>query len=241
MNPEANSYEDLMFICEDLNLPYKEKEETYRRMVFNILSTNVDAHIKNFSFMMEEGGDWHITPAYDLTFSCFNPGNRFDPAHYLKVCGKTMNIKRDDLLNFGKRFSIKNPEEIIEQTTDAVMQFRSIAVENGTESYWIDRIEAHFAEMSPDMLSSLSGYKPSIYQYYLKDEEIWVKEAQWVEMSNGAMRLTALINDVPFRATFARKSDVAKNVMLQGGCKMSLENMQEYVNLYFLPKYRDIR
>ena len=63
MNPDANSYEDLMFVCEDLNLPYKEKEETYRRMIFNILSTNVDAHIKNFSFMMEEGGDWHITPA----------------------------------------------------------------------------------------------------------------------------------------------------------------------------------
>lgn len=240
MNPDANSYEDLMLICEDLNLPYKEKEETYRRMIFNIFATNVDAHIKNFSFMMEEGDDWHITPAYDLTFSCINPDNRFDPAHYLKVCGKTMDITRSDLLSFGKRFSIKSPEEIIQQTADAVMQFRDIAIESGVETYWIDQIEEHFAEMSPDVLSSLSGYKPSVYEYYLQDEDIWVKEAQWNEMGNGAMRLTALLNDIPFRATFSKKSDVVKNVMLQGGCKMSLENIQEYVNLYFLPRYRSV-
>lgn len=240
MNPDAASYEDLMFVCEDLNLPYKEKEETYRRMIFNILTTNVDAHIKNFSFMMEKGGDWHITPAYDLTFSCFNPGNRFDPAHSLKVCGKTMNITRSDLLGFGKRFSIKCPEEIIQQTADAVMQFRDIAVESGVESYWIDQIEEHFAEMSPDILSSLSGYKPNIYEYYLKDENVWVKEAQWKEMGNGAMRLTALLNDIPFRATFNRKSEVTKTVVSQGGCKMSLENIQAYINRYFLPKYKGL-
>lgn len=153
------------------------------------------------------------------------------------VSGKTMDITRSDLLSFGKRFSIKCPEEIIQQTADAVMQFRDIAIKSGVETYWIDQIEEHFAEMSPDVLSSLSGYKPSVYEYYLQDEDIWVKEAQWNEMGNGAMRLTALLNDIPFRATFSKKSDVVKNVMLQGGCKMSLENMQEYVNLYFLPRY----
>lgn len=78
MNSDVNSYEDLMLVWEDLNLSYKEK--TYRRMIFNIFATNVYAHIKNFSFMLEEGGDWHITPAYDLTFSCFNLSNRFAPA-----------------------------------------------------------------------------------------------------------------------------------------------------------------
>ena len=109
MNPEASSYEDLMDVCDELNLPYKEKEETYRRMVFNILTTNVDAHIQNFSFMLEEKGAWHITPAYDMTFSCFNPGNHFDPAHYLKVNGKSMNITHEDLLVYGRKNNIKDP------------------------------------------------------------------------------------------------------------------------------------
>lgn len=238
MNPDANSYEDLMYVCEDLGLPYKEKEETYRRMVFNILTTNVDAHIKNFSFMMEEGGDWHITPAYDLTFSCLNPGNRFDPMHYLKVSGKKTDINRDDLIEFGRRFGIKCTEDIIGQTADAVMQFRDMAQENGLESYWTDKIEEHFAQMTPDVLASLSGYKPSVYEYYIEDEGVMVKEAQWMEMGNGAMRLTARLNDTPFRATFAKTSDVAKQVMEQGGTKMPPEVMREYVSRYFLPKFK---
>ena len=41
-----------------------------RRMVFNILALNDDDHGKNHAFMLiEEGGDWRLTPAYDLTFS----------------------------------------------------------------------------------------------------------------------------------------------------------------------------
>ena len=127
MMPEASSYEDLMDVCLKLQLPYAEVEETYRRAVFNILTTNVDAHIKNFSFMMQEGGGWHITPAYDLTFSCFNPGNKFDPALYLSLNGKTMNVNANDLLTLGRVYSIKNPNAIIKDCVDAIMEFRNLA------------------------------------------------------------------------------------------------------------------
>lgn len=52
------------------------------------------------------------------------------------------------------------------------------------------------------------------------------------------MGLTARLNDTPFRATFAKTSDVAKQVMEQGGTKMPPEVMREYVNRYFLPKFK---
>lgn len=239
MNPQANSYEDLMQVCEDLRLPYKEKEETFRRMVFNVLATNVDAHIKNFSFMMDEKYEWHITPAYDLTFSCFNPGNRFDPAHALRICGKTMNISKDDLLTFARRFSIKKPNAILQQVADAVMQFRSFAEEFGIERTWIDKIEGHFAQMNPEILSSLTEYLPCAYSFIITDNgtTINVSEAIWQEMDNGAMRLTASLNGVPFRITFAKTSDVAKQVKEQGGCKMSKDRIVEYVKDYFMPKF----
>lgn len=71
----------------------------------------------------------------------------------------------------------------------------------------------HFVKMVPDILSSLSGYKLNIYTYYLKDEKIWVKEAQWNEVDTGAMRLTALLNDILFVQLFY-KTDIVKNVML---------------------------
>lgn len=71
--------------------------------VLHIFATSMDVHIKNVSFLLEEGDDWYITPADNLTFFCFNLDNRFDSAHYLNVCGsKTMDITHTDLLIFGK-------------------------------------------------------------------------------------------------------------------------------------------
>ena len=185
MMPDASSYEDLMDVCLKLQLPYAEVEETYRRAVFNILTTNVDAHIKNFSFMMKEGRDWHITPAYDLTFSCFNPGSKFDPAHYLSLNGKTMNVNGNDLLTLGRIYNIKNPNAIIKECVDAVMEFRTIAARYGVSEPWIDKVERHFAEMSPDLLSGLHGYKPHVFSFMLGD--VHVEDAQWEEMGNGAI------------------------------------------------------
>ena len=102
MMPDASSYEDLMDVCLKLDLPYAEVEETYRRAVFNILTTNVDAHIRNFEFMMEQGGSWHITPAFDLTFSCFNPNNKLDEYHYLSMNGKRTGITNEDMVGFAR-------------------------------------------------------------------------------------------------------------------------------------------
>lgn len=240
MNPEASSYEDLMDVCDELNLPYKEKEETYRRMVFNILTTNVDAHIQNFSFMLEEGGSWHITPAYDMTFSCYNPGNHFDPAHYLKINGKSMNITHEDLLVYGRKNNIKDPEDIIRNTVNAVTEFRRLSEKYGVNSYWIDNIEGHFAEMSPDLLSSLDDYKPYIFNYVQENHHISIANTQWTEINNGAWRLTATLNDIPFKKTFSKTSTEAKEIIKLGGIKMSIEHQKKYIDKYFIPKYLEL-
>lgn len=237
MNPNARSYEDLMNVCNKLDIPYKEKEETFRRTVFNILATNVDAHIRNFSFMMEENGTWHITPAYDLTFSCFNPGNKFDPSHYLSIGGKTIGIGYEDLMNLGRKYSINNPDEIIQSTAESITQFRPTAVAIGVDNYWIDKIEEHLAEMSPKILSGLNGYKPLIFEYIIKDKNITVKNLHWTEMGNGAMRLEAELNGTPYRATFAKKSKEYPVIMAYGGIKMPFEKQKEYAERLFVSKF----
>ena len=237
MMPDASSYEDLMDVCLKLQLPYAEVEETYRRAVFNILTCNVDAHIKNFSFMMKEGGSWHITPAYDLTFSCFNPGNKFDPAHYLCLNGKTMNVNANDLLTLGRIYNIKNPNAIIKECVDAVSEFRTIAASYGVSEPWIDKVERHFAEMSPELLSGLHGYKPHVFSFMLDD--IHVEDAQWEEMGNGAMRLTARLNGQEYKATFSTKSPNGKLAIERGGTKMTQEDLRQFVEELFLPRYRE--
>ena len=236
MMPDATSYEQLMEVCLKLQLPYKEREEVYRRAVFNMLTTNVDAHIRNFEFMLEKGQtDWHISPAYDLTFSCFNPHNKLDEYHYLSMNGKRTGVNHDDMLAFARRYMIDNPNAIIKQCVDAVMEFRAIAAKYGVSEHWQDVVERHFAEMTPDLLWGLQGYKPHVFSYVLENG-VHVEDAQWQEMGNGAFRLTARINGVEYRATVSPKSPTGKRIADCGGIKMSEESLRQFVNDLLLPK-----
>ena len=236
MMPDATSYEQLMEVCLKLQLPYKEREEVYRRAVFNMLTTNVDAHIRNFEFMLEKGQtDWHISPAYDLTFSCFNPHNKLDEYHYLSMNGKRTGVNHDDMLAFARRYMIDNPNAIIKQCVDAVMEFRAIATKYGVSEHWQDVVERHFAEMTPDLLSGLQGYKPHVFSYVLENG-VHVEDAQWQEMGNGAFRLTARIKGVEYRATVSPKSPTGKRIADCGGIKMSEESLRQFVNDLLLPK-----
>ena len=237
MNPEATSYEQLMEVCLKLGLPYGEREEMYRRAVFNILTTNVDAHIRNFEFMMEEGGTWHITPAFDLTFSCFNPQNKLDPYHYLSINGKRTDIRYDDMAMFARVSKIDNADKIIRQCVEAVLEFRSLATKYGVDVYWQDLIERHFAEMYPDSLSTLHHYKPLTFNYVIKPEGVLVENAHWEEMANGAKRLTAIINGEEYKSTVSPKSALGKAVTEKGGIRMSQEEQKRFVVELLLPKY----
>jgi serine/threonine-protein kinase HipA len=40
--------------------------ELWRRMVFNILISNTDDHLRNHGFLYAGGGGWTLSPAYDL-------------------------------------------------------------------------------------------------------------------------------------------------------------------------------
>ena len=46
-------------------------------MVFNIVARNQDDHVKNIAFLMDQSGEWSLSPAFDMTYS-FNPGGCVD-------------------------------------------------------------------------------------------------------------------------------------------------------------------
>ncbi|WP_445001129.1 type II toxin-antitoxin system HipA family toxin [Halomonas mongoliensis] len=41
----------------------------FRRAIFNLFTCNQDDHSKNWAFLLQDNGQWHPAPAYDLTFS----------------------------------------------------------------------------------------------------------------------------------------------------------------------------
>jgi serine/threonine-protein kinase HipA len=46
--------------------PDKDREELWRRIVFNIMVSNTDDHLRNHGFLYEIGRGWMLSPAYDL-------------------------------------------------------------------------------------------------------------------------------------------------------------------------------
>jgi serine/threonine-protein kinase HipA len=76
-------YADFFKIIRNLTKNHQDLLQGFRRMVFNILIHNRDDHVKNFAFMMNSQGEWHLTPAYDLTFS-HGPGGQ----HSMTVMGE---------------------------------------------------------------------------------------------------------------------------------------------------------
>ena len=127
INPEADSYEDLITTCRRLNLSEKQLIEIYRRMIFNVISNNTDDHNKNFSFLLEKNGEWEISPAYDLTFIFNNSVTSGEATRCFSVNGKVEDLTKNDLLEFAKENNIRNPEGIIQKVVDSVKKFPELA------------------------------------------------------------------------------------------------------------------
>ncbi len=120
------SYEELFETMRILGLTYPEAQELFRRMVFNVASRNCDDHTKNFAFTMDKGGNWKLSPAYDICYA-YRPGSEWVSQHALSINGKRKGIERDDLLAVGKSMNIKNASEIIKKVTDTVSNWNRFA------------------------------------------------------------------------------------------------------------------
>ena len=140
MMPEANSYEQLLYVCRRLQLPQSAIDEMFRRMVFNILANNTDDHKKNFSFMMNRAGEWSITPAYDLTYIFDMGGHTPLRDHCFTTCGKTRDTTIEEILEFAKENNVRNPEGIIRQVAKAIEAFPQRAEEMGVRQEWVNHI-----------------------------------------------------------------------------------------------------
>jgi serine/threonine-protein kinase HipA len=127
MSPGSDSYEDIFTVIRRLNLPYEDSKQQYLRMVFNIMSRNVDDHSKNFAFCMTPDGTWRLSPAYDLTFSVDLTAPSYVNRHSLTVNGKNEGITRADLETMALNNDIQDCKSLIDKVIDAIGKFENYA------------------------------------------------------------------------------------------------------------------
>ena len=126
-----------------MQLPYSDMEQVFRRAVFNFLSGVCDDHDKNFSFVMAPDGNWHLAPAYDVTFTA-NLMNKFiGDRHVMSLSGQNRKVTRGDLLRFADYGDIRNASSILEEIKDAIGSFEALASETGIEEPVRSLIKSH--------------------------------------------------------------------------------------------------
>ena len=140
--PRTNSYEEAIFIMRRLHLGQDEVTQFFRRMVFNECAMNYDDHVKNISFLMDKSGQWHLSPAYDLTFS-YKPQSQWVSAHQMLINAKAEHITTEDILQVAKAADIRTgtAQKIIEQTALAVSNWENYAQQAGLAEENMHRIQ----------------------------------------------------------------------------------------------------
>ena len=99
-------YSILMKLTLELTKNYQDIEQLYRLMCFNVYAHNRDDHSKNFSFLYDENKkQWHLSPAYDLTYS-----SSFNGEHATTINGEGKKPSLEDILAVAKNIGIKEKQ-----------------------------------------------------------------------------------------------------------------------------------
>ncbi len=119
-------YENLFDTLDKLKCDKTQFKELFRRMIFNVLTKNTDDHTRNFSFIMDNNGDWKLSPAYDLVYT-YQKDDLQNCEHKLSVNGERFSISIEDIFSVAKTYDIPSPSSIFREVKNAVNEWTNEA------------------------------------------------------------------------------------------------------------------
>lgn len=134
--------------------PNNDMSELWRRIVFSILISNTDDHLRNHGFMYEREKGWRLSPAYDM-----NP----TPVE-IKPRILTTAIDFDDgtasidlALSVAENFRLSQnkAKDIIREVGRSISQWREIAQSFGLEKQEINRMASAFDHEDAEKVNHL--------------------------------------------------------------------------------------
>lgn len=141
---EAHSYLEIVDALRQYGaMPQTDMAELWRRIVFSILISNTDDHLRNHGFLYAREKGWRLSPAYDLnpTPTEIKPRilttaiNLYDTSASLDVALSVI----DDF-----RLSLAQAKAIIKEVSHGVTQWRKVAQNFGLEKKEIERMHSAF-------------------------------------------------------------------------------------------------
>lgn len=231
INPDADSYEQLIAICRKLHLPETDCYEVFRRMVFNVLANNTDDHNKNFSFIMNEDGTWRLAPAYDITYIFDSGGFLPSEDHCMYIRAKLRGITRDDVIQLAKDNGIRRPDAIIRDIVKAIKQFRVVATKYGVAEQWIGRIETTIAEHLKSW-GELEAITCSTGEFVINGHT--VKNIRMEQAYKGNFHLLAEIDGQERKFVIGKNKEEFSLIESIGIANLSSDQLKEMMEKYFV-------
>jgi serine/threonine-protein kinase HipA len=124
----STDYADLLNVTSVLTRNHQDVLRVFTLMAFNVAAHNRDDHAKNFAFVMNQRGEWSLSPAYDLGFAQ-GPGGE----HTMTILGEGRAPTRQHVLKLAEKSGIRSKDAlaVIDQVNDAVSRWRQFASHAG--------------------------------------------------------------------------------------------------------------
>jgi serine/threonine-protein kinase HipA len=149
---EEHSYLELVDVLRQIGAaPEADARQLWRRMVFNVLVSNTDDHLRNHAFLRNERG-WRLSPAFDM-----NPCPLDVRANHVLALDELDHTGSVEIaLSISNYFGVKPSEakKIAGEVGNSASKWKSVAEKMGIKKHEIDRMASAFLEK--DIKTALS-------------------------------------------------------------------------------------
>jgi serine/threonine-protein kinase HipA len=141
---EQHSYLEIAYaLAQNGASPEEDMKELWRRIVFTIMVSNTDDHLRNHGFIYARYKGWRLSPAYDI-----NPTPAEVASHTLTtyIDFHDNSASLETALSVAEDFRLEKQEAltIIKEVNHSVKQWRKIASEFGLSKRECDRMASAF-------------------------------------------------------------------------------------------------
>ena len=145
---ERSSYPELMeVLLEHGARATMDKTQLYRRMVFNVLISNVDDHLRNHGFVFEHRlGGWVLSPLYDVVP---RPGHAYERMLHLEVGDKGKLATLDNALSRFAAFTAARSDavELVRRVWGEVRQWKTTFEAHGADAELLNQVSSAFRKL----------------------------------------------------------------------------------------------
>ena len=139
---QTHSYLDIAdAIRQNGATPKEDLKELWKRIVFSILISNTDDHLRNHGFLYVNEAGWKLSPLYDVNPSC---DNKNVLSTYITETDNSQSL--DLALEVCEYFEIsrENAKTIISDMKNKIKNWKTVAKQFGLSKSEIDKMEAAF-------------------------------------------------------------------------------------------------